>query len=93
MGAKVFLYEGGFIHSKLLLTDDSLCSCGSTNVDFRSFEDNFEANVFFYDRPTTLRFKSIFLRDEAQSSLLNLTSHPFHVRLWESITRLLSPLM
>lgn len=93
MGAKVFLYEGGFIHSKLLLTDDSLCSCGSTNVDFRSFEDNFEANVFFYDRPTTLRFKSIFLRDEAQSSPLNLTSHPFHVRLWESITRLLSPLM
>ena len=46
-GVKVHLYEPSFNHSKLLVCDDSLCTCGSTNVDFRSFENNFEANAFF----------------------------------------------
>ncbi len=48
-GAKVSLYEKGFLHSKIVVIDDKLVTCGSTNVDFRSFENNFEANVFIYD--------------------------------------------
>ena len=48
-GVQVYFYQAAFNHSKLLVCDDSLSSCGSTNVDFRSFEHNFEANVFFYD--------------------------------------------
>jgi cardiolipin synthase len=40
-GARVYLYEPGFLHSKLLISDDSLVSCGSVNVDFRSLENNF----------------------------------------------------
>ena len=51
-GVKVRLYEKGFNHSKLLVADDQISTCGSTNIDFRSFENNFEANVFFYDRQT-----------------------------------------
>ena len=46
-GVMISFYCAGFNHSKLLVCDDSLCTCGSTNVDFRSFENNFEANVFF----------------------------------------------
>jgi cardiolipin synthase len=49
-GAKVFLYKAGFMHSKLMVIDDALVTCGSTNADFRSFENNFEANVFIYDQ-------------------------------------------
>lgn len=41
-GVKVYLYTAGFIHSKVLICDDSLSTCGSTNVDSRSFENNFE---------------------------------------------------
>ncbi len=48
-GVKVYFYEAGFNHSKLLVSDDKICSCGSTNVDFRSFENNFEANAFFFE--------------------------------------------
>ena len=36
-GVKVYLYEPGFNHSKILVSDDNLSSCGSTNIDFRSF--------------------------------------------------------
>ena len=96
-GAKIYLYEPGFLHSKLLISDDSLVSCGSTNVDFRSLENNFEANVFVYDEGTALRLKKIFLDDQSQAVLLSDVPnrlHPkFYVRLWESFTRLVSPLL
>ena len=96
-GAKVYLYEPGFLHSKLLISDDSLVSCGSTNVDFRSLENNFEANVFVYDEGTALRLKKVFLDDQSQAVLLSDVPnrlHPkFYARLWESFTRLVSPLL
>ena len=94
---KVYLYEAGFNHSKLLVSDDKICSCGSTNVDFRSFENNFEANAFFYDEAMALRIKNIFLEDEVHCQLTDDVTYyikrPFLKRLFESVVRLLSPLL
>ena len=77
--------------------DDTLCTCGSTNIDFRSFENNFEANVFVYDRSVALRMKNIFLTDEQQSidyqSVYGERKRPFMHRLAESFVRLFSPLL
>lgn len=96
-GASVLLYRTGVLHSKLMVSDDSLSTCGSTNADFRSFENNFEANVFIYDQGVALRLKKVFLDDQAQSvPLTDLPKrlHPrFTKRLVESLVRLLSPLM
>ena len=96
-GVKVYLYEAGFNHSKLLVSDDKICSCGSTNVDFRSFENNFEANAFFFDTDMALRIKNIFLEDEAHCQLTDDVTYyikrPFLKRLFESTVRLLSPLL
>lgn len=96
-GARVYLYEPGFLHSKLLISDDSLVSCGSVNVDFRSLENNFEANVFVYDEGTALRLKKVYLDDQSHAILLSDVPnrlHPkFYARLWESFTRLVSPLL
>ena len=96
-GVKVSLYSAGFLHSKLLVCDDSIATCGSTNVDFRSFENNFEGNAFFYGEEIAQRLKQMFLNDEAES--VQLSSIPerirprFMARLWESVVRMLSPLM
>lgn len=96
-GVKIMLYKQGFNHSKLLVSDDTLCTIGSTNVDFRSFENAFEANAFFYDNATALKIKEIYLEDEACSVSLeevkNVTRRTFLQRLWESTIRLLSPLL
>ena len=96
-GASIFLYDAGFLHSKLMVIDDALSTCGSTNVDFRSFENNFESNIFIYDRVTAMRLKKVFLSDLASSIPFAddpRLSHPrFFQRLWESLTRLLSPLL
>ena len=96
-GVKVKLYEKGFNHSKLLVADDQISTCGSTNIDFRSFENNFEANVFFYDRQTALRIKDIYMRDEDCSinfsEARELHHRPYMHRFVESLLRLLSPLL
>jgi cardiolipin synthase len=90
------LYEAGFLHSKMLVCDDAITTCGSTNLDFRSFENNFEANIFFFDEGVAMRMKNVFLRDLEQSVLLTDVKermrNNFLIRLWESVTRMLSPL-
>ena len=96
-GVKVYLYKAGFNHSKLLVADDSMATIGSTNVDFRSFENDFEANAFFYDKKIALEVKDIFLKDQeacvSLEDVRNLTHRSFLQRLWESMVRLLSPLL
>ena len=96
-GIRVKFYTAGFLHSKLMVCDDSISTCGSTNVDFRSFENNFEANVFFYGRETALAIKQIFIADEEQSvpmkDLRQYSRPTFMARLTESLLRLLAPVM
>ena len=95
-GVQVSLYKPGFLHSKLMVCDDAITTCGSTNLDFRSFENNFEANIFFDDEGVALRMKKVYLDDEKQSILLTdvpgRMNRGFFKRLWESVTRMLSPL-
>ena len=96
-GVKILLYRKGFNHSKLLVSDDAMATIGSTNVDFRSFENDFEANAFFYDKKIALQVKEIFLADQKDSIDLDdvrrFIKKPFLQRLWESFVRLLSPLL
>ena len=96
-GAKVYFYNDGFNHSKFLVCDDSISTVGSSNIDFRSFEHNFEANIFFYDEEMALRMKNIYLEDESHCVLIDeagqLEKHGFFQLLWESFLRMFSPLM
>lgn len=95
-GVKVYFYKPGFIHSKMIVSDDILSIIGSTNMDFRSFEQNFELNTFILDETTALSFKEQFLKDQKNSKRITLHSwckRPFYFKLKESIVRIFSPLL
>ena len=96
-GIQILLYEPQFLHAKMMVCDDGISTCGSTNIDFRSFLNNFESNLFVYDEAVALQMKEVFLHDaETTIPLTSLSRrlHPrFMVRLCESFTRLLSPLL
>ena len=95
-GVKIYLYKKGFLHSKLMVCDDELSTIGSTNMDFRSFEHNFEANAFFYHRETALALKEIFLTDQRDCMLLSKNlwdKRSWKSKVTESVVRLLSPLL
>ena len=95
-GVKVYFYQPGILHSKTIIIDDELCSVGSTNFDFRSFEHNFEANAFIYDREVNSEMKRIFLEDQQQCRRIiqHYWRHrPLYQKGIESIMRLLSPVL
>lgn len=92
---KVYLYTTGFIHSKMIVADDSLTIVGSANMDVRSFELNFEAGTFIYDTESALKAKDIFDADVKDSRLIlpeewNRRSKAKHY--FESLMRLMTPL-
>ena len=95
-GVKIYCYQKGFLHSKLVVSDDSLATVGSTNMDFRSFEHNFEVNAFMYDRISVLMLKDVFLSDQKDARLIQQKTwrvRPWSQKVKESIIRLLAPLL
>lgn len=95
-GIKIYFYEAGMLHAKTLVVDDDFASVGSTNFDFRSFEHNFEANFFIYDREINSRLTADFEADMALSRRIRASEwrhRPVLVKAKESIYRLLSPIL
>jgi cardiolipin synthase len=95
-GVRVFIYKEGFLHSKAIVIDDFISIVGSTNLDERSFAQNFEANAFIYDINTGQKLKAYFLKDAEGCEELTLeawTNRRHRQKLKESFARLFSPLM
>ncbi|GHU64241.1 cardiolipin synthase [Bacteroidia bacterium] len=62
-GMKIYELQGKFMHAKTLVADDMISIVGSANLDFRSFETNFEINCYIYDPQIAKKSKEIFFRD------------------------------
>ena len=95
-GVKVYFYKPGFLHSKLLVTDDAVTCIGSANMDFRSFEHNFEINAFVYQPAFAKQMRKVFMYDMHHCERLVPTRwlrRPLKQRLAESFMRLFSPLL
>ena len=95
-GVRIYKYKKGFLHSKLMVSDDLISTVGSTNMDFRSFEHNFEVNAFMYDLGTALRMKEIFLADQKDAELVQIKEwrmRPWYQKVGESVIRLFAPLL
>jgi len=94
-GIRVFLFQGGFNHSKIMMVDGKLATVGSANMDIRSFEDSFEVVTFIYNAEITKELEAVFLRDTLQSKEIELeewSQRSFADRIKHSFARLFSPL-
>ena len=95
-GVKIYFYEGGFIHSKYIMADDIFSTVGTTNLDFRSIETNFEVNAFMYDEKFTLQLTKHFradLRNSREIKLSEWTLRPWHNKFRESLAHIFSPML
>jgi cardiolipin synthase len=95
-GMKIYEIEDKFMHAKTIVTDDMLSVIGSANLDFRSFETNFEINCYIYDSDIALRNKEIFLQDMQQCREIDFNEwqqRPQWRRFIDSFMRLFAPLM
>ena len=69
-GAHIYLYNGGFHHSKVMMVDSAFCTAGSTNLDARSLRHDYETNAFILHPATTAQLMDMFARDRQASTLL-----------------------
>lgn len=95
-GMKFYLFSAGMLHSKVVIVDDDFSSVGSANIDFRSFEHNFESNLMIYGTEVNSELRRLFSDDMSRSLRLRLqvwARRPLHHKAAESIMRLLSPVL
>lgn len=94
-GVKVFQYTGGFIHSKIMVVDDEVAIVGSANMDYRSFDQNFEVCAIIYDKKKGEELRRIFTDDLKKSRRIlpdKWQRRPWWRKLIQSIARLFSPI-
>ncbi len=95
-GIRIFEYNKGFMHSKVVLVDDELASIGTSNMDMRSFHLNFEVNAFLFKTESINKLREDFENDFVDSDELieeEFNKRSIFVRVTESLFRLLSPLL
>lgn len=95
-GIKIYFYTAGMLHSKMMIVDDEIVTIGSTNFDFRSFECNFEGNLFVYGSNFASAAIEVFKRDLADCRRIQPAqwrTRPLPQKFAESVVRLLSPIL
>lgn len=95
-GVRVYQYEKGFIHAKVMTMDGKIATVGSANMDIRSFTLNFEVNAFMYDEGIAGLLEEEFRND--LHYCVEITKEWYHRRKWwfkmkEAVARLISPLL
>jgi cardiolipin synthase len=71
-GVRIFEYDGGMTHVKMLVVDDLWSVLGTTNLDNRSFEHNDEVNVAVRDRSLAERLTCDFATDLTRCRAITL---------------------
>lgn len=95
-GVRIFEYQKGFVHAKTIVIDDSLSMVGSANMDYRSFDLNFEVNAIVYSETINTQLKETFyndLKDSIEIKAEDWLARPKYVFVWEKLVRLLSPFL
>ncbi|MBM1106594.1 cardiolipin synthase [Aurantibacter crassamenti] len=95
-GVKIYLFPDGFLHSKIIISDDTISTIGTANLDDRSLELNYEVNAIIYDVPFSIMLKNDFLKDSNTSRLLSYQEHlerPWSEKLKEGFGKVFSPLL
>ncbi len=95
-GVRIFTYQKGFVHAKTMIVDHHLAVVGTANMDYRSFDLNFEVNAMLYSEDIARQLQEAFdddLKFSTEINAIDWLNRPAYVFLWEKLVRLLSPLL
>ena len=95
-GVKIYEYRPGFIHSKIIVSDDNVATIGTINFDFRSFYLNYECGIWLHNTKEELKIKEDFI--ETITNCIEIKEElwekrKINIKIAEAILRLISPLL
>lgn len=92
---RFFRYQPGFLHSKMMVVDDSLAVIGTANLDNRSFRINFEMLLAVLCPAFTARMAEVMEQDFANSREEETDAYytrPLWMRVGARAARLMAPI-
>nr|WP_323782488.1 cardiolipin synthase [Amylibacter sp.] len=95
-GCEIYEYRDGLLHAKTLTIDNSLSLIGSSNLDIRSFDLNFENNILLQDTALTQTIRS---RQQDYIDRSDAVSHsdvknwPYLRRIWNNVIATVGPIL
>lgn len=93
-GVKLYRFQPGFMHQKVLLIDDEWAAVGTVNLDNRSFYLNFEITAFLRGQRILHEISQVLEEDFSccrEVTLADYTDRPIWFRAAVRIARLLAP--
>jgi len=95
-GVKIYEYTPGFVHSKVFVSDDTVATVGSVNLDYRSFYHHFECGAYMYRCKCIADIKEDFLNtlyDCIQITPSNVKKARRGYRFYGFILKVVAPLL
>lgn len=95
-GVMIFEYRGGLLHAKTMTIDDEISLIGSSNLDLRSFDLNFENNLLLYDPATTGAItarQADYIANSEQVTLADINAWPPQKRIWNNAVATVGPVL
>lgn len=95
-GVEIYEFLPGFIHTKMIISDDSTAIVGTCNFDYRSFYLHFENGVWMFRSKAVMQAKDSFQNSLSQSEKVSLErcrDIRFSKRVLRSLLKILSPLL
>jgi len=95
-GVKMYEYDKGFMHQKVMLVDDAVSVIGTANLDNRSFRLNFEMTVVTVGESFAKEVEAMLQQDIADSKMIDpveFQNRSLFFKLSSRIARLFSPIL
>lgn len=95
-GVEIHEYVDGLLHAKSITIDERMSIVGSSNIDTRSFDLNFENDLMIYDKMLTDKLRArqqSYLDRSVQVTLDEVAAYPWWQRIWHNIIGTLGPVL
>lgn len=95
-GCLIFEHQHGLLHAKTLCIDDNISLIGSSNLDLRSFDLNYENNILLQDPATTRAInqrQQQYIRQSRQIELPEVLAWPIYRRIWNNVIATIGPVL
>lgn len=95
-GVEIYRYRKGFVHAKTMVADGQLASIGTANMDYRSFDLNFEVAAFVYDADLAGQLRKAFYDDLSHAEPIDYATwrdRPVWKKMLQKAARMVSPLL
>lgn len=95
-GVQIYEYRPGLLHAKTLCVDAEVSLIGSTNLDMRSFDLNFENNILLHDTATSQAIRQrqqSYISESNKITLEQVRAVHWGKRIWDNLMGALSPVL